>query len=420
MGGGGFRLSCQMRPEAISINDFDYELPDERIALHPLAQRDASKLLVYRAGALEESVFARIDEYLPEGTLLVFNNTKVINARVRFKKTTGAAIEIFCLEPHEAINDYSSIMSRKESVRWKCLVGGAAKWKDEVLEKEITINNEKVMLSVSKIEKLTDAFIIDFSWNPASFSFAEIIEAAGDVPLPPYIKRNTDNEDTSRYQTIFAAHNGSVAAPTAGLHFTENIFEKLAAKNISKAFVTLHVGAGTFKPVKADRMQDHEMHAEYIDVNIETIEKLKAHIGKIGATGTTSLRTIESLYWLGVKAAQNPATQELSLSQWDVYDEPLANTNLTAADALDALLYWLKKNNKENIFTQTQILIAPGYRFRIANMLITNFHQPRSTLLLLVAAAIGNDWKMMYEYAMKNDFRFLSYGDGNLIIMDNE
>ena len=240
------------------------------------------------------------------------------------------------------------------------------------------------------------------------------------MPLPPYIKRSTDNEDTSRYQTIFAAHNGSVAAPTAGLHFTENIFEKLAAKNISKAFVTLHVGAGTFKPVKAERMQDHEMHAEYIDVNIATIEKLKAHIGKIGATGTTSLRTIESLYWLGVKASLNPETAELSLLQWDVYDEPLANTNLTAADALNALLYWLKKNNKENIFTQTQILIAPGYRFRIANILITNCHQPRSTLLLLVAAAIGNDWKMMYEYAMKNDFRFLSYGDGNLIIIDNE
>jgi len=409
-----------MRPSAISINDFDYELPDERIALHPLAQRDASKLLVYRAGDLEEAVFANIDHHLPEGALLVFNNTKVINARVRFKKATGANIEIFCLEPHEAINDYSSIMSRKESVRWKCLVGGAAKWKDEVLEKEISINDDKVILSVAKMEKLTDAFIIDFSWSPASFSFAEIIEAAGDVPLPPYIKRSTDNEDTSRYQTIFAAHNGSVAAPTAGLHFTENIFEKLAAKNISKAFVTLHVGAGTFKPVKADRMQDHEMHAEYIDVNIDAIEKLKAHIGKIGATGTTSLRTIESLYWLGVKASLHPDAAALSLSQWDVYDASLANIKLTASDALDALINWLRKNNKENIFTQTQILIAPGYKFRIANMLITNFHQPRSTLLLLVAAAIGDDWKKMYGYAMENDFRFLSYGDGNLIFINDE
>lgn len=409
-----------MRPSDISINDFDYELPDERIALHPLTQRDASKLLVYRAGALEEAIFANIDHHLPEGALLVFNNTKVINARVRFKKATGANIEIFCLEPQEAINDYSSIMSRKESVRWKCLVGGAAKWKDEVLEKEILVNDEKVILSVAKMKKLTDAFIIDFSWSPASFSFAEIIEAAGDVPLPPYIKRSTDNEDPSRYQTIFAAHNGSVAAPTAGLHFTENIFEKLAAKNISKAFVTLHVGAGTFKPVKADKMQDHEMHAEYIDVNIDTIEKLKAHIGKIGATGTTSLRTIESLYWLGVKASLHPAAEELSLSQWDVYDAPLANTNLTASDALDALINWLRKNSRENIFTQTQILIAPGYQFRIANMLITNFHQPRSTLLLLVAAAIGNDWKKMYAYAMENDFRFLSYGDGNLIFINDE
>lgn len=409
-----------MRPEAISINDFDYELPDDRIALHPLAQRDASKLLVHRAGELEEAVFSEIDRHLPEGALLVFNNTKVINARVRFKKVTGANIEIFCLEPHEAINDYSSIMSRKGSVRWKCLVGGAAKWKEEVLEKEILVNDQKAILSVTKVEKLTDAFIIDFSWSPAAFSFAEIIEAAGAVPLPPYIKRNTDNEDTSRYQTIFAAHNGSVAAPTAGLHFTENIFEKLAAKSISKAFVTLHVGAGTFKPVKAERMQDHEMHSEYIDVDIAAIEMLKAHIGRIGATGTTSLRTIESLYWLGVKASLHPDAAELSLSQWDVYDAPLADTNLSAAAALDALINWLRKNNKENIFTQTQILIAPGYKFRIANMLITNFHQPRSTLLLLVAAAIGDDWKKMYDYAMKNGFRFLSYGDGNLIFINDE
>lgn len=409
-----------MKPEDISINDFDYELPADRIALHPLAQRDASKLLVYREGSLTQTVFSKIEDHLPEGTLLVFNNTKVINARVRFKKNTGANIEIFCLEPAETITDYAEIMSRHERVRWKCLVGGAAKWKEEILEKEIFINEEKVILCVAKIEKLSDAFIIEFSWRPAAVSFAEIIEAAGDVPLPPYIKRNTDDEDLNRYQTIFAAHNGSVAAPTAGLHFTQNVFEKLTAKNIKKAFVTLHVGAGTFKPVKAEKMLDHEMHSEYIDVDIAAIEMLKGHPGKICATGTTSLRTIESLYWLGVKAYLHPDEDELSLAQWDVYEGALSETALPAADALTALITWLKRKNKESIFTQTQILIATGYKFRIANMLITNFHQPRSTLLLLVAAAIGDDWKKMYDYAMRNEFRFLSYGDANLIFMNDE
>lgn len=418
MDAGGSCISYKMRPEQISINDYDYNLPDERIALHPLAQRDASKLLVYKNGETQESTFSHIGSFLPEHSLLVFNNTKVINARIKFTKTTGAAIEIFCLEPYGAVTEYSSVMNATKSVRWKCLVGGAAKWKEELLNKEIVISGEKVILSVAKAEKLSDSFVIEFSWQPAGFSFAEIIEAAGNVPLPPYIKRNTDEEDTSRYQTIFAEHTGSVATPTAGLHFTEAIFEKLTKKNIEKAFVTLHVGAGTFKPVKADTMAEHEMHAEYIDVNMHTIRKLQSNIGKIAATGTTSLRTIESLYWLGTKAYLNPEIKTLSLSQWEVYEAPLATTAITAHDALEALLQWMERNSTENIFTQTQILIAPGYRFRMADMLITNFHQPRSTLLLLVAAAIGEDWKKMYAYAMKNDFRFLSYGDGNLIFIN--
>jgi S-adenosylmethionine:tRNA ribosyltransferase-isomerase len=406
-----------MTPQQISIDDYNYNLPDERIALHPLAQRDSSKLLVYKNREITESTFLKIDEYLPEETLLVFNNTKVINARVKFTKTTGAAIEIFCLEPFGNITEYSTVMNATTSVQWKCLVGGAAKWKDEILEKEITIGSEKVLLFSKKIEKITEAFIIEFSWQPTSFSFAEIIETAGKVPLPPYIKRDTDNEDTSRYQTIFAQHNGSVAAPTAGLHFSENIFEKLSAKNIHKTFVTLHVGAGTFKPVKASTMAEHEMHAEYIDVDIATIENIKNNIGKIAAVGTTSLRTIESLYWFGVKVLKNKNLKELSLHQWDVYADGLANSKCTAQEALGALLIWMKENDKERIFTQTQILIAPGYTLRVANMLITNFHQPKSTLLLLVAAAIGNDWKKMYDYALQNDFRFLSYGDGNLIFI---
>ncbi len=406
-----------MIPQQISINDYNYVLPDEKIALHPLAQRDSSKLLVYKNGVISESAFLKIDEYLPTETLLVFNNTKVINARVKFSKTTGSAIEIFCLEPNGNIKEYSSVMNTVANVQWKCLVGGAAKWKDEILKKEITIGNEKVVLFAKKFEKVTEAFIIEFSWLPSSFSFAEIIEAAGNVPLPPYIKRNTDNEDTSRYQTIFAQHNGSVAAPTAGLHFSEKIFEKLASKKINKTFVTLHVGAGTFKPVKSATMQEHEMHAEYIDVDIASIENIKNNIGKIAAVGTTSLRTIESLYWFGVKIYINKNIKELSLLQWDVYSNKLTNINLSANDALVTLLTWMKENKMLRIFTQTQILIAPGYSFRLVNILITNFHQPKSTLLLLVAAAIGNDWKKTYDYALKNNFRFLSYGDGNLIFI---
>ena len=415
MGNGGIGIFAAMNPQEISINDYNYYLPEERIALHPLAQRDASKLLVYKDAIISETVYSKIDEHLPAETLLVFNNTKVINARIKFTKTTGAVIEVFCLEPYGTITEYSTVMNAVNAVQWKCLVGGAAKWKEETLQKEITIGAEKIILSAKKLEKITEAFIIEFSWLPASFSFAEIIEAAGDVPLPPYIKRTTDEEDTSRYQTIFAKHDGSVAAPTAGLHFTENIFEKLRLKNIQKAFVTLHVGAGTFKPVKAATMQEHEMHAEYIDVNIATIQNLQNNIGRIAAVGTTSLRTIESLYWFGVKVFNNKNLQTLSLHQWDVYADELVNNNCSAEEALGALLAWMKANNTQRIFTQTQILIAPGYRFRIANILITNFHQPKSTLLLLVAAAIGNDWKKMYNYALQNDFRFLSYGDGNLI-----
>lgn len=404
-----------MNQANISIQDYSYSLPEEKIALFPLAQRDASKLLIYKEGKIEETVFANIAALVPPQTLMVFNNTKVMNARIRFKKITGAAIEIFCLEPLGIITEYSSVMNTTQKMQWNCLVGGAAKWKNEVLEKNILVDGEPVVLKAKLIEKLSDAYCIELSWIPASFSFADIIEAAGDTPLPPYIKRSTDAEDSSRYQTIFALRQGSVAAPTAGLHFTENIFKKLAAKNISKTFVTLHVGAGTFKPVKAATMQHHEMHAEYMDVDEQTILQLKKNIGKIAPVGTTSLRTIETLYWLGVKTFLNPGEKMLLLKQWDVYEEPLVSSCISATDALQALLNWIQQNNRKNIFTQTQLLIAPGYRFRVANILVTNFHQPQSTLLLLVAAAIGNDWKKMYDYALQNDFRFLSYGDGNLI-----
>jgi len=404
-------------PRKISIQDYTYDLPEEKIALHPLQERDASKLLIYKDGNIREDVYSNIASYLPGNSLLVFNNSKVINARIRFKKDTGGIIEIFCLEPYDLLNEYSSIMNKTKTVRWKCFVGGAAKWKDAELIKKIIFNNEELIIRALLVEKLSDAYIIEFSWAPEHYSFAEVIEAAGDIPLPPYIKRDTDIEDSSRYQTIYAKYDGSVAAPTAGLHFTENIFKKLSDKNIDTAYVTLHVGAGTFKPVKAAHMNDHEMHAEWIDVNIETLEKIISKNDEVIAVGTTSLRTLETLYWLGVKTIIDPGIEGLNIHQWDVYEPQLQNGNFTTQDALKSLIDWLKKRKMVRVFTQTQLLIVPGYQFRIAKALITNFHQPQSTLLLLVAAAIGDNWKKIYDHALEHDYRFLSYGDGNLIFI---
>jgi S-adenosylmethionine:tRNA ribosyltransferase-isomerase len=432
----------------ISIADFTYDLPPDRIALHPLPVRDASKLLIYRNGRISEDIYKNIADHFPADSFLVFNNTKVIRARIKFQKPTGGVIEIFCLEPYEDINEYSSIMSKKDSVKWKCMIGGASKWKEgglhltvggspfRELEGEggswqsavgtlsgvkgnyVERSREDLILKAKLTEKLSDAYVVEFSWEPSELTFAEVIEAAGDIPLPPYIKRDTDIEDKTRYQTIYAKDEGSVAAPTAGLHFTEDIFNSLAIKNIQTDFVTLHVGAGTFKPVKSATMQEHEMHAEWIDVSKEFIQNLINNIDKsIIAVGTTSLRTIESLYWMGVKVHTDPSIRQIMVGQWKVYETPLNDTDLSARGSLDALLEWMNKNEKERIFTQTQILIAPGYKFRIAKALVTNFHQPQSTLLLLVAAAIGDDWRKAYNYALENNFRFLSYGDGSLLFM---
>jgi S-adenosylmethionine:tRNA ribosyltransferase-isomerase len=301
------------------------------------------------------------------------------------------------------------------------MIGGAGKWKEGGLELKI----KNVELKIALKEKLSDAYVVEFSWFPPELSFAEVLESAGDIPLPPYIKRKTEAEDIRRYQTIYAKDEGSVAAPTAGLHFTEEIFERLAKKNIQKDFVTLHVGAGTFKPVKATTMEGHEMHAEWIDVDAEMIGRLLERLDKpIIAVGTTSLRTLESLYWMGVKTILEPGIEQLKLSQWEVYEEPLINGNIPAKEALASLLNWLRKNNAGKLFTRSQILIAPGYHFKIADALITNFHQPQSTLLLLVAAVVGNDlpagqagWRKIYEHALQNDFRFLSYGDGSLLFI---
>ena len=375
-----------------------------------MPDRDASKLLIYKNGAIEESIYKNIHQYLPEKSLLVFNNTKVINARILFTKPTGGVIEIFLLEPWKA--DYTTALTAHTTSQWKCFIGGVSKWKEGFLELKIKDENLKVELK----EKLSDAYVVAFTWE-GNTTFAELIEAAGKIPLPPYIKREVDVDDAKRYQTIYAAYDGSVAAPTAGLHFTENIFAELAKKNITKEYVTLHVGAGTFKPVKAATMQEHEMHAEWIDVNSQTIGNLLINLhNTIVAVGTTSLRTIESLYWLGVKALLNPDAEQLNLAQWEVYDD--LHKNVTPEEALNALLKWLKNKKIDHLFTSTQILIAPGYKFKIAKAIVTNFHQPNSTLLLLVAAAVGDEWKNIYSYAFENDFRFLSYGDGSLLFIE--
>ena len=404
-------------PKHISIHDFTYELPDEKIARYPVAERDSARLLIYNKGNISEDIYKNIQQYIPENSLLIFNDTKVIKARIRFQKPTGGVIEIFCLEPSETINEYSVVMNQQKHTQWKCMVGGAGKWKEGELEKELSAGNG--LLKARLIEKLTDAYLVAFSWEPGNLSFAEVIEMAGEIPLPPYLKRATEIADTQRYQTIYARDEGSVAAPTAGLHFTENIFSNFAKKNISTGFVTLHVGAGTFKPVKAQTMQGHEMHAEWIDVTIPTIENILLQLDNtIIAVGTTSLRTLESLYWLGLKAHLQPAPDQLQLNQWEMYEAPLVNNIIPVKEALAALINWLNKNNRSRLFTTTQILIAPGYHFKIARALITNFHQPNSTLLLLVAAAVGNDWKKIYNYALQNNFRFLSYGDGSLLFIN--
>jgi S-adenosylmethionine:tRNA ribosyltransferase-isomerase len=403
-----------MHPKDISILDFTYQLPDERIALHPLEQRDASKLLVYKSGVISRDVYQNIATYLPQNSLLVFNNTKVINARILFTKPTGGVIEIFLLEPYQA--DYTSTLTATKTCTWKCFIGGAGKWKDGELIKNWELGIGNWELRVRIIEKLSDAYVVEFNWG-GNISFAEILEQTGNIPLPPYIKRKPATEDKERYQTIYALQNGSVAAPTAGLHFTQDIFKSFEEKNISKDFVTLHVGAGTFKPVKAAIMQQHEMHAEWIDVSTTAIENIIANLNNtIVAVGTTSLRTLESLYWLGVKALLHPYLPQLQITQWEVYDE-LSGADIAVNDALHALLKWLKQNNLTQLFTQTQILIAPGYQFKIVKALVTNFHQPQSTLLLLVAAAVGDDWKKIYSCALENDFRFLSYGDGSLLFI---
>lgn len=405
-----------MHPKDLQIKDFSYNLPDDRIAKYPLANRDQSKLLIYKGKQISESVYQQIAKEIPENSLLLFNNTKVVEARILFQKETGATIEIFCLEPDDRYPDITSAMLQKGKVCWKCLVGGAKKWKETQISKSILMGGRTIAFTAERKEHIADYYLIEFNWSDADISFAEILHAAGLIPLPPYLNRAAETSDLDRYQTIYAKYDGSVAAPTAGLHFTEAVFGQLDAKNIERAYLTLHVGAGTFKPVKAEKIEGHEMHAEFIEVSVALIQKI---ISKLNDTiipvGTTSMRTIESLYWLGVKTILHSdiTLSELVINQWDPYT--IDASSISAAEALQALIVWMQKNELELLITKTQIIIAPGYSFKIAKALITNFHQPQSTLLLLVSALIGEEWKRVYEYALENDFRFLSYGDGCLL-----
>ncbi|HMK20283.1 MAG TPA: S-adenosylmethionine:tRNA ribosyltransferase-isomerase [Chitinophagaceae bacterium] len=402
-------------PRTLSIKDFTYSLPEERIAKYPLAERDASKLLIYKEGIIAEDIYRNIDEYIPKDTFLIFNDTKVVEARLLFQKPTGGVIEIFCLEPHEQYTDITTAMLQHEKVLWHCLIGGASKWKHgQVLEKKIRYNSKDLVLNARYIEKIGDSFIVDLSWNDPTLSFAEVLHLFGAIPLPPYIKREAEISDAERYQTVYAHYEGSVAAPTAGLHFTETVFKKLKEKNIQRDFVTLHVGAGTFKPVKTEVMKDHEMHAEYFTVSRSLIQNLIDQLDKnIVAVGTTSLRTLESLYWLGVKLSMVNGEWSNEITQWEVYNHK--EREISSKEALENLIKWMTAKDLNNLTAKTQIIIAPGYQFKIANGLITNFHQPQSTLLLLVAAFIKSDWKKVYDYAFENNFRFLSYGDGSLL-----
>ncbi len=404
-----------VKTKQIHIAEYNYPLPDERIARFPLEKRDESKLLLYRNGEISESQFKHLTDFLPPNALIVFNNTRVIQARLLFHKSTGAKIEIFCLEPVSP-HDYALIFQQTERCSWLCLVGNAKKWKEGVLQKEIDLGNKKVFLKASKKESYGESHLIEFSWNDTSLTFAELLDAAGILPIPPYLNRETEEKDLQTYQTVYSKIKGSVAAPTAGLHFTEDVLADLDKKGFVREEVTLHVGAGTFKPVKSETIEEHEMHTEFISVNRSSIEHIKANLGNIIAVGTTSVRTLESLYYIGVTLSRNPqaSDDELTVDQWMPYEE--ANNQLSVDDSLQQILDYLNRHKSDKLVTSTRIIIAPGYEFKIVRGIITNFHQPQSTLLLLISAFVKGNWKPIYEYALNNDFRFLSYGDSSLLL----
>lgn len=398
----------------IKISDYNYPLPDERIAKFPLPVRDQSKLLVYRHGQVSETRFTSLPDYLEAGELMIFNNTKVIQARLHFRKETGALIEIFCLEPIQP-NDYVLNFQQTSHAAWLCMIGNLKKWKEGSLHKEMNVKGHTITLTATRGECRGTSHWVDFTWNNPEITFADILEVFGELPIPPYLNRETQESDKETYQTVYSKIKGSVAAPTAGLHFTERVLQALRDKGVDLEEVTLHVGAGTFKPVKSEEIEGHEMHTEYISVNRQTIEKLIAHGGKAIAVGTTSVRTLESLYYIGVTIASHPdaGQEELHVRQWQPYE---THPTMTTVESLQQILDYMKRHELEALHTSTQIIIAPGYTYHIVQKMVTNFHQPQSTLLLLVSAFVKGDWRTIYDYALAHDFRFLSYGDSSLLI----
>ena len=397
----------------IAIAEYDYPLPDERIAKYPLEKRDTSKLLVYKGGDIAQECFCNLPSHIPAGSIMVFNNTRVIQARLRFRKETGAQIEVFCLEP-DAPADYQLIFQETQECVWQCLVGNSNRWKSGILSQVINVAGKDIVLSVERISSAAAVNKVRFTWD-GGVTFAELLEAAGELPIPPYLNRSTEESDKSTYQTVYSKVKGSVAAPTAGLHFTPEVLTVLADNGVRCREVTLHVGAGTFKPVKSELIADHEMHEEYIEVNRNLLVELLNAGGNAVAVGTTSVRTLESLYFLGEMVAENPAVlpDELHVDQWTPYKR---KHTLGVVEALQALVEWLDRMEADKVHAHTQIMIAPGYEFRIVKAIVTNFHQPKSTLLLLVSAFLKGDWRRVYDYALENGFRFLSYGDSSLLI----
>ena len=411
-----------MDTKDIHISDYSYELPDERIAKFPMAERDHSKLLIYNKGVVGEDVFYNLPQYLPKRALMVMNNTKVIQARLHFRKTdqygehTGALIEVFLLEPAEPA-DYEQMFQQTDRCSWLCLVGNLKKWK----EGPLTIEHGPLTITATRKGEVGTSHLVEFEWTGGS-SFAEVLDMLGELPIPPYLNRKTQESDKTTYQTVYSKSKGSVAAPTAGLHFTQRVLQDIDAQGIEREEVTLHVGAGTFRPVKSETIGEHPMHTEYIAVHRRTIERLLAHQCEAIAVGTTSVRTLESLYYMGLKVLANPdiTEDELHVNQWEPYDVSLNEKgetgNAKCASALQALLGWLDRRGQTVLHSSTQIIIAPGYDYKIVKMLVTNFHQPQSTLLLLVSAFVHGDWHKIYDYALAHDFRFLSYGDSSLLI----
>ena len=404
-------------PKHIHIRDFQYDLPDERIAKFPLPERDHSKLLLYRHGEVSEDHFYNLPQHIPADSLMIFNNTKVIQARLHFRKETGALIEVFCLEPIEP-NDYALNFQQTRHTAWLCMIGNLKKWKEGPLHRAMTVKGLPVTLTATRGECRGPSHWVDVAWDNAWGTLADILEVFGELPIPPYLNRETQESDLVTYQTVYSKIKGSVAAPTAGLHFTPRVLDALKQQGVDLEELTLHVGAGTFKPVKSEEIEGHEMHTEYISVSRDTVAKLLAHNGQAIAVGTTSVRTLESLYHIGLTVMEHPdaSEEELHVRQWQPYELPAEKASTPATDALQALLDYLNRHQMEALHTSTQIIIAPGYDYKIVKAMVTNFHQPQSTLLLLVSAFVHGDWRKIYDYALAHDFRFLSYGDSSLLI----